>query len=253
MELIINDQIIKQITSTVEWYRNQLNDRSSNALPLPEKNRWKQWNDNRLWCSFFFSIVSPGGSKNAKAYLKLIENGRIEFELHPNKLVRMENKERVLAIWEFGTRGNYLQERLGRFFSKRENRGDPRNFEFKLNETFQILVKKGFISWFKEIDKLEDDRLKAKELEFIHGSKLKVTRDFLNNIGMTDSLIPLDVHILKEMRTNWNWDVPEKTPSKREIYEKIEDAIREIATRINCKVVEIDKAIVSSHFLKKSG
>jgi hypothetical protein len=42
--------------------------------------------------------------------------------------------------------------------------------------------------------------LKAKPLEFLPGSKLKVLRDFLNNIGMTDSLIPLDIHIQYEMR-----------------------------------------------------
>ena len=116
-----------------------------------------------------------------------------------------------------------------------------------MNETFQNLVKKGFITWFKEIDELDDDRLKAKEIEILPGSKLKVSRDSLNNIGMTDTLIPLDIHTLREMRTKWKWDVPTSTPSKRENYEKIEDAVREIAMSINCKVVEIDKAIISFH------
>lgn len=248
MELIITDQIVTQVTSTVERHRNQLNNRNSNALPLPEKDRWKKWDNNRLWCSLFFSIISPGGSKNARAYLKLIENGKAEFELHPDKIVNIENKERILAIWKFGTRDNHLKKRLARFFSKPENIGKAGSLEFKLNETFQNLVKKGFITWFKEIDELDNDRLKAKGIEFLPGSKLKVSRDFLNNIGMTDSLIPLDIHILDEMRTKWKWNVPKSTPNKREIYEKIEDAVREIAKRINCKVVEIDKAIVSARF-----
>lgn len=247
MELIITEQIIKQVTSTVEMYRNHLISGNPNALPLPEKDRWEKWNDNRLWCQFFFSIISPGGSINAKAYLQLIESGKIEFELHPDKLINMENEERILAIWQFGTKDNYLKKRLARFFSKRESIGKADSPEFKLNEAFQNLVKKGFISWFIEIDELDDDRLKAKEIEILPGSKFKVSRDFLNNIGMTDSLIPLDIHTLREMRTKWKWDVPTATPSNREIYEKIEDAVREIAMRINCKVVEIDKAIVSSH------
>ena len=248
MELIITDQIVTQVTSTVVRYRSQLTIRNSSALPLPEKDRWKKWDNNRLWCSFFFSIISPGGSKNARSYLKLIEDGKIEFELHPDKLVAMENKERILVIWKFGTGENHLKKRLARFFSKPENIGKVGSLEFKLNETFQNLVKKGFITWFREIDELDNDRFKAKGIEFLPGSKLKVSRDFLNNIGMTDSLIPLDIHILDEMRTKWKWNVPKSTPNKREIYEKIEDAVREIAKKINCKVVEIDKAIVSARF-----
>ena len=77
------------------------------------------------------------------------------------------------------------------------------------------------------------------------GSNFKVTRDFLNNIGMTDALIPLDIHVLSEMRNNWGWNVPKATPLNRKKYESIEEAVREIAKAIGCKVVEIDKAIVS--------
>lgn len=77
------------------------------------------------------------------------------------------------------------------------------------------------------------------------GSNFKVTRDFLNNIGMTDTLIPLDVHVLSEMRKSWGWNVPKATPSNRKKYENIEEGVREMAKIINCKVIEIDKAIVS--------
>ncbi|MCK5097855.1 MAG: hypothetical protein KAR45_07105 [Desulfobacteraceae bacterium] len=87
--------------------------------------------------------------------------------------------------------------------------------------------------------------MKANELTFLPGIKLKVSRDFLNNMGMTDTLIPLDIHILSEMKKEWGWNVPENTPSNQKKYEEIEDAVRKIADIINCKVVEIDKAIVS--------
>jgi thermostable 8-oxoguanine DNA glycosylase len=73
-----------------------------------------------------------------------------------------------------------------------------------------------------------------------------VSRDFLNNIGMTDSLIPLDVHILREMGENWGWAVPVQTPTDRRLYEQIEDSVRDIAIRVGCTVVEIDKAIFSA-------
>ncbi len=41
------------------------------------------------------------------------------------------------------------------------------------------------------------------------------------------------------------WTVPKVTPSNRRKYDNIEDAVCEIAKTIGCKVVEIDKAIVS--------
>jgi len=228
----------------VEWHRRQL-ECCADVLPLPEKDRWKLWDNNRLWCTFYFSIVSPGGSKNARSYLKRIEANEIEFELNPKDLAKMDTDESIKAIWKFGTGFNVIHKRLGRFFSKSDKVGNDRSLEYKLNETFEMLRKQGFILWFEKIAEYEDERLKAKELEVLPGANLKVTRDFLNNIGMTDSLIPLDIHVLSEMRNNWGWSVPKATPSNRGKYENIEEAVRGIAKAIGCKVVEIDKAIVS--------
>ena len=157
----------------------------------------------------------------------------------------MDTNGRIKAIWRFGTGHNVIHKRLGRFFSKPDRVGSSSSLEYKLNETFEMLHEQGFITWFENIARLADERLKAKELEILPGSNFKVSRDFLNNIGMTDSLIPLDIHILSEMRNNWGWIVPKMTPSNRRKYDCIEDAVREIAQIIDCKVVEIDKAIVS--------
>ena len=237
-------QIINRVRNIVDWHREQLKC-CADVLPLPERDRWKYWDNNRLWCTFYFSIVSPGGSKNARSYLKLIEANEIEFELSPTDLAKMDTNERILSMWRFGTGSNAIQKRLGRFFSKSNKVGNYRSLEYKLNKTFELLRKHGFILWFEKIDNLENERLKARELEILPGSNFKVSRDFLNNIGMTDSLIPLDIHVLSEMRDNWGWGVPKATPSNRMKYDNIEDAVREIANAINCRVVEIDKAIVS--------
>ena len=237
-------QIINRVRNIVDWHREQLKC-YADVLPLPERDRWKYWDNKRLWCTFYFSIVSPGGSKNARSYLKLIEANEIEFELNPTDLAQMDTNERILLMWRFGTGANAIHKRLGRFFSKFYNIGNDRSLEYKLNETFELLHNQGFILWFEKIDNLETERLKARELEILPGSNFKVSRDFLNNIGMTDSLIPLDIHVLSEMRGNWGWSVPKATPSNRMKYDKIENAVREIAKTIGCKVVEIDKAIVS--------
>jgi hypothetical protein len=245
MELIISDEIINRVESIVKWHGEQLKIKNTDILLLPEKDRWKKWDNNRVWCTFYFSIISPGGSKNARAYLKLVENNEIEFELNPIELSDMKKNERILAIWNFGTGRNIIHKRLGRFFSKPDNIGREGSLEFCLNETFENLNDKGFLSWFEEIEKLESERLKAMQLEFLPGSKFKVSRDFLNNIGMTDSLIPLDVHVLSEMRNKWGWNVSKATPSNRNTYEQIEDTVCKIADIIKSRVVEIDKAIVS--------
>lgn len=250
-ELVITDQILKRTASIIDWHRNELDNNTPSVLRLPEKDKWKQWDNCRLWCSLFFSISSPGGSKYAREYLRLVEHREIEFELHPDKLISLDDKERISSIWEFGTGKNCINKRLARFFSKKDNiNRSPGSLETKLNTVFLELYRKGFINWLKTIENMPDERLKAKEMEVLPGSKLKVSRDFLNNIGMTDSLIPLDIHILKELRDNWHWSVPSFTPSSRKNYERIEDAVREIARQLGYKVVEIDKAIISAHFLK---
>lgn len=111
-------KITDRVRHIVEWHRRQLECRAD-VLPLPEKDRWQIWDDNRLWCTFFFSIVSPGGSKNARIYLKRIETNEIEFELNPKDLLKLDNSERIKAIWWFGTGRNSIHKRLGRFFSNR--------------------------------------------------------------------------------------------------------------------------------------
>ena len=246
MNFSISDKLLDRVASVIDWHRQEIKNPESSVLHIPEKDAWKTWDDNRLWCSFFFSIISPGGSKTAREYLKNIEDGRITFELHPEKLATLSDKERIKKIWDFGTGNNFLHKHLDRFFSRRGNIGDIRNFEYKLTNVFTVLMKNGFIEWFETLDKLTGEREKARALEFLPGSKLKVSRDFLNNIGMTSTLIPLDVHVLKEMKEVWGWTVPKATPSNRKKYEEIEDSVRIIAQKIKCRVVEIDKAIFLS-------
>jgi hypothetical protein len=243
----------ERVSKIVAWHKNELRNPDTLALRIPAKDTWKNWDDNRLWCSFFFSIVSPGGSTSAREYLKLIEDGTIEFELNPKGLSALSDKDRMKALWTFGTGSNFINKRLGRFFSKPERVGSKNSLESRLFLAFSLLSQKGFMSFFEKLDELTDDREKAKALEFLPGSKLKVSRDFLNNIGMTDNLIPLDIHALGEM-AGWGWNVPTVTPSDRETYERIEDAIRLIANELECTVVGIDKAIFSSRIAtKKSG
>jgi hypothetical protein len=239
--------VITRVTDILHWHRQQLKNPSSPVLPIPVPNAWKTWDANRLWCAFFFSIISPGGSAAAREYLRRIEDGSAKFELNPELLAPLSRADRLQAIWNFGTGKNFLGKRMARFFSKPGNIGAPHNCESKLADAFDILEKKGFLNWFATLDALEDDRRKAAALEFLPGAKLKVSRDFLNNIGMTDSLIPLDVHILTEIAQAWGWDwnVPRKTPSNRAIYERIEDSVRDVAASVKCTVVEIDKAVVS--------
>lgn len=253
MPLTITDEIVRRIQSIIKWHRNEIEVKNPEILLIPERDVWKSWDDNRLWCSFFFSIISPGGSSNARKYLKLIEDNKIEFELNPAQLSNMPRIRRIDSIWKFGTGDNIIEKRLGRFFSKPDNIGCDGSLEDRVNDTFEKLNDRGFIKWFNQIDKLEGERSKAKELEILSGSKiLKVSRDFLNNLGMTKTLIPLDVHILTEMRKNWMWNVPKSTPSNRDKYENIENIVRKIAKDLGITVVEIDKAIVSYRITRHS-
>ncbi|MFH1035200.1 MAG: hypothetical protein V1806_11895 [Pseudomonadota bacterium] len=241
----MSEQIISRVSRIVEWHRSQLNVNNPSVLAVPQKDQWKAWDDNKLWCTFFFSVISPGGSINARKYLRLIESGELAFELNPSKLSEMTDEQRIEEIWSLGVGNNYINTRLARFFSKPGKKYVENSLQSNLNDTFLQLKNRGFIAWFVEINKISDERSKAMELEFLPGSKFKVSRDFLNNVGMTETLIPLDVHILGEMIDNWGWDVPKHTPPVRCKYEEIEDAVREIAEKVHCKVVEIDKAIVS--------
>jgi hypothetical protein len=253
MSLPIDGELIARVKSVLDWHRREIKNPESLARRIPVKDAWKTWDDTRLWCTFFFSIISPGGSKAAREYINRVEDGEIAFELRPETLGNLSEEKRIKKIWEFGTGKNLLQKRLGRFFSKPENAGDARNFEYKLARVFEVLAANGFLKWFERLDGLADERERARALEFLPGSKFKVSRDFMNNIGMTSTLIPLDgPNILAEMREAWGWRVPEDTPSDREEYEEIEDAVRVIAGKIGCRVVEIDKAIFSKRTAGKA-
>jgi hypothetical protein len=241
----INQEIIQSTSNMVDWYRKEQENPSANVPQHPQKDIWKKWDDNRLWCSLFFSIISPGGSQVAREYLEDIENHEKEFELSPNHLFHLDSKERRKAIWNFGKGHNRLGKQLARFFSKSFINTHPHNFEYKLGNTFDKLYgdyKEDFKQLFYTLNNINDERMKAKHIEeYLPG--LKISRNCLNNIGMADTLIALDRHILSEMNEKWKWDVPKNTPSSRQRYEEIEDAVRLIAKEINCTVVEIDRSI----------
>lgn len=254
MNLPVNEKVIDRVKAVLAWHRQEIKNPEPLARRIPVKDDWKTWDDNSLWCPLFFSIISPGGARGApREYIKLVDDRKIQFELRPKTLAHLSEEQRIKKIWEFGTGQNALHKRLGRFFSKPENIGDPRNFEYKVANAFAALTKNGFLKWFERLDELPDEREKARALESLAGLKLKVSRDFLNNLGMTTSLIPLDKpNILKQMREEWGWDVPQKPPSNRKKHEEIEDAVRVIANRIGCTVVEIDKAIFSVRTVEKT-
>ncbi len=239
----LEDSKLYVVKDIVSWYREACNDPKSKVLPHPTKYRWKSWDNDRLWCSIFFSIGVKGGSKAARDYIEPIEKGYEDFELKVFELTPLDTESRMRKIWEFGRGNNRLGKALGRFFSRPENFGRKNGFERNITDAFSILEKHGFMDWFYEIDSYSEDREKAKAMEEFPGVGLKVSRDFLNDIGMTDSLIALDLHVLKEMQDNWGWSVPSQTPTDRPLYEAIEDGVRNIARRAGATVLEIDKAI----------
>lgn len=214
--------------------------------------RWRTWDDNRLWCSLFFTVAAKGGSVVARDYMEDIEEGLREFELHPRMLIPLSSEDRMRAIWEFGRGKNRLGKALGRFFSTPQKYGQPKGYERACTNFFNEFEKHGFTKWLHEIDKLPDERSKAMCLEVVPGINLKASRDVLNDVGMTTSLIALDVQVLGEMREHWKWLVPKQTPSgNRILYEAIEDAVRELANRLGNTVVEIDKAIYFARMTKE--
>ncbi len=234
------------VNNLLEWYNKSLSNPNSKVLPHPEYGRWKKWSDDRIWCSVFFSIGVKGGSRAARDYLESIEKGLEEFELPIASLTPLEFGDRMRKIWRFGRGYNRSGKALGRFFSKDENFGRKNSFEKSIAESFGVLEKHGFAKWFREISEYNDDRKKAHFMEELPGVGLKVSRDFLNDIGMTNSLIALDIHVLAEMRDTWKWAVPPTTPNDRTIYEAIEDGVRAVAESIGVTVLEIDKAIYFS-------
>jgi len=239
----MRDNHLDIVSDIVNWYREAHKDPSSLVLPHPEKGRWKQYDDSRLWCDLFFTVAAKGSSKAARDYLEPIEDGFLGFELKVADLKPLNFNERMKLIWEFGRGKNRLGKALGRFFSTPQKYGRNNSYERVCTDFFCAFEQRGFTKWLHEIDKLSSERDKAKELELVHGINLKASRDFLNAIGMTETLIALDVQVLQEMKNNWGWNVPPQTPSNRELYEKIEDGVRDIAKRIGATVLEIDKAI----------
>ena len=116
MNFPITDELLEQVALVIDRYKQEIKNPQSSVQRIPVKDAWKTWDDNRLWCSFFFSIISPGGSKTAPEYLKYIEDGSIKFELYIEKLAALSHEERIMEIWEFGTGNNFLHERLGLYF-----------------------------------------------------------------------------------------------------------------------------------------
>ena len=68
MEYELNEKILVRVKSLIDWYRNAQHDPNSKVLPHPLEDRWKNWDDNRLWCSMFFAIGVPGSSRAARDY-----------------------------------------------------------------------------------------------------------------------------------------------------------------------------------------
>ncbi|MFZ1682528.1 MAG: hypothetical protein WAU88_00215 [Candidatus Zixiibacteriota bacterium] len=251
MEYQINSDVLRYVEEIVSWYGTASQNRHSRVLPHPAFGRWKSWDDCRLWCALFFTVAAKGGSGVSRDYLEGIEDGYYEFELHPKGLIPLSYDNRMRQIWEFGRGKNRLNKALGRFFSTPQKFGRPNSYERVCTDFFCTFEKHGFTKWLYEIDQLSDERSKAKCLEEVPGISLKASRDFLNELGMTTSLIALDVQVLGEMREHWRWDVPTQTPSgNRGVYEAIEDAVRLIAKQLQLDVLQIDKAI---YFARMTG
>ncbi|MCK5097854.1 MAG: hypothetical protein KAR45_07100 [Desulfobacteraceae bacterium] len=111
----ITKEVVNRISSVINWHREALKNNNKGILQVPIKDNWKSWDDNRLWCSLFFSITSPGSSKNAHEYLRKIENGMQDFELKPELLSSLSDGERIKAIWTFGTGKNAIKSILEDF------------------------------------------------------------------------------------------------------------------------------------------
>ncbi len=241
--MTLDDDKLYLVKSIVNWYCNACNNPSSQVLRHPEFGRWKSWDDDQLFCSIFFAVAAKKRSIEAREYLDLMENHNLNFELQVSMLTGLSYEKKLMKIWEFGKGKNRLNKCLGLYFSTPGNIGRKGNYERTITDFFCAFEDRGFKAWLIKMEKIKSERDRAKQLEFVPGIKLKASRDFLNDIGMTNSLVALDSHVLSEMREIWKWKVPENTPSSRKRYLEIEDGVRDIARRIAATVLEIDKAI----------
>jgi thermostable 8-oxoguanine DNA glycosylase len=256
----LSDQKLKQIYDKVIWYRNASKVAKSKVLPHPEFGRWKKWDDDRVFCSIFFCIAARNNSIAARDYLDPIEKGDLKFELKVSDLMPLSDNERIRLIWEFGTGNNRNKARLGIYFSqphKVNNVGKyPKtrnNYERVIAETFKLFAERGFIDCLIDIDRHHKQRDKANIVAALipMGVKQKVSRDFLNDVGMTDSLIALDRHVMAELKEIWGWDVRDGTPPNKAEYDEIEDAVRSVAGHLGVTVLEIDKSIYFSRMTRE--
>jgi len=234
----LGDEQLVAVSDIVSWYREAQADPRSRVLPHPKKERWREFDEDRLWCDIFFTVAVKGGSRVARDYMQSIEDGTATFELKVSQLRALEPEARMPAIRAFGRGENRLGKALGRFFSLPENFGQDNSYERVCADFFEAFKSRGFTDWLYAIDALVDERQKAMTLELVPGINLKASRDFLNGLGMTTTLVALDVRVLRELKEKWGWNVPLQTPSHdRGLYEAIEDGVRDVAERIGVTVV----------------
>lgn len=94
------------------------------------------------------------------------------------------------------------------------------------------------LNFFRDLKSTKMDLMNCslKELESLRGVGKKSSRFFMvyNRADIEDCAI-LDTHILKFLRAN-GYEAPEQTPSKPKLYEELESAFLELASKVKPKM-----------------
>ena len=190
-------------------------------IKLSYKNSWDQLNEYQIWKELCFCILS----------------GNVAFELVESVIHMLEKKEYLDYKWIL--RYKYSGDRICQFFSQpnfepRKKDGGLRKYRYPQKRSEEIINAAQILYANSSIKKIlnnstSDIAVRNFLVNKIPGIGIKESSHFLRNIGYSNSLAIIDVHVLNFLK-QYNYVDPIEVQTLTKLkYEKLEIILQNLA------------------------
>ncbi len=209
---------------------------------VPHENNWKTWTDNDIWLHLVTQIIVIGGSAPAD---KFNENGPLKKEVSFEKLVAIENKEKLKKLINktlraVGTR--YASSDIAKC-----RKTDALVHNFGILRNFKN-GPKGLLERISELGGPNGDKRKIKYLmKILRFIQSKSARDYLMELGLVKNAIALDVRVQKVLH-HIGIKIPKGFESDPKLYDEIEnDLLTKVCKPLELTGVEFDRMLYQNY------
>lgn len=227
-------------------------------LTLPKRNEWKSWSDNELWLEIVGEIAVWGDSSGWENLrdsgddldaLGIDSSRRVARKGGRKALVERVNNIFIAHKVRFASKkeGGKMKAKAvaDNFLSKKVVTG--KRFTLLRNLVSELKKQKGIGSSGLKYERKARELLSSRDSPLkLNGFNLKSASDYLITIGFAKHLVPIDSNIkdmieaICDLEGFSDYSIPSGG------YERWEDFMREVASRLGIKPFELDRRLYAS-------